>query len=365
MRIICFLFLTFFSLSTFAQVVPEDDDEDYDIYGDVEYSDGENKNYANAKIFGLSPARFVSVGWDVQGPYDMKFSEIGAIHPDSAAPLNAESARANYTGGLRINANVPIISTNKVIWQGGVNYAQSDYIIDNVQLNSTDPTRNSLASELGKQSLRTAGIFSTLYKPYNETDFLLFQGQADMSGDYSLGNLQELSTIRYSAAVLWGRRPHDRKQWAIGMSRTYKVGALNYIPILLFNYTSVNRKWGAEVLFPARAHYRYTFSPRSLLLIGYELEGQSYRIDAFSPANASFEIRRGELRPRFDYQRQLVGFFWLSVQGGVRINYSYDADFLPDNKEFFRGFFGSQSMAMLSDLGTAPYFNIAISFVSP
>ncbi len=78
----------------------------------------------------------------------------------------------------------------------------------------------------------------------------------------------------------------------------------------------------------------------------------------------SLEIRWGELRPRIDYQRQLYGFFWLGVQLGYRLKYSYDADYLPDGKEFFRGFFCDQPFAMLNTLGGAPYVKLTLNFVS-
>jgi hypothetical protein len=100
------------------------------------------------------------------------------------------------------------------------------------------------------------------------------------------------------------------------------------------------------------------------LLFGYELEGQSYRIDALSKGDNSYEIRRGELRPRLELQKQLSGPFWFNIQAGYRIDYSFDADELQGGKEFFRGFVGEQPFGMLNSLGPALYFNIGISFVT-
>ncbi len=357
----------------FAQVPTDgdDDDEDWDAYGEVEHLGGQAKTFANAKITGLSPQRFVTVGFEMQAPYTARFSQFG---PGVSFPVDAsfedaynsplregarpsEEARATFTGGLRLSANIPVISRNNIIWQMGANFMQTAYRFDNVR-------SGGLAEALQNNALYTSGLFTTVYKPLNATTFLLFQGQADMSGNYNFSNLGN-QYLRYSAAAIWGKRPSDNKQWGVGLSRTYRVGAMNYIPVVMFNWTSVDRKWGTEILFPARAHGRYTFSPTSLVLFGYELEGNSYRIQEFSTAANSFEIRRGELKPRVEWQRQLYGFFWLSLQGGVRIDYSYDADYLPQGREFFRGFFGNQEFAMKNSLGTAPYFNVSISFVSP
>jgi hypothetical protein len=144
------------------------------------------------------------------------------------------------------------------------------------------------------------------------------------------------------------------------------VGELNYIPIILYNWTSSSRKWGTEILFPARAHVRKNFNPGNLLLVGYELEGQTYRLNGLSDPNKSLELRRGELRLRAEFQKKLFGFIWGSLQAGYRYNYSYNADYLTnDGKEFFRGFFGTQNYAMINELSGALYFQVGIHLVSP
>ena len=349
------LVLSIFSYNVYAQQTT--DEEDYSMYEDYGYAGEAAKTYASPKIKGLSPNRFINVAYDLQSPYAMSFSDIGVYEPD-ANWTPGGSSTIHSTGGLRVNANIPVVSRNSVIWQMGVNYMATRF-------NVANPSAHPILQELSERVLHTSGLFTTVFKPLNDKQFLLFQGQVDYSGDYQLGDLQPLNTLRYSAALLWGKTVHDRKQWAIGVARTYKVGALNYVPIVLFNWTSRSEKWGAEILFPARAHGRYTFSKRSLLLFGYELEGNSYRLNELSNGGNSFEIRRGEIRPRIEWNRQLVGFFWLNFQAGVRINYSFDADELSRGTDFYRGFFGDQEFSALSSLGTAAYALVGISFVSP
>lgn len=351
--------------TAYAQVVEEEEEDEYD-YGDVELVDGSSsKTYANSRIIGTSPQRFVSVGWDWQAPYDMTFSEISSYAEGTALTAAQEATgRANYTGGFRFSANIPVISRNNIIWQMGATYWDTRYNISDIAGNASG---QSALNALNDRGLRTGGINTTIYKPLNEYQFILFQGSVDMSGDYGFGLQNE---VRVSAAALWGKRPNDRTQWAVGLSRTYRVGAMNWIPIWLYNWTAANRKWGIEALLPARASVRYTFDRNSMILAGFELEGQSYRLNTLSETlyaanNGSLEIRRGEIRPRLEYMRQLTGYFWLGVQAGYRINYSFDADVLPGGGEFFRGFFGDQPFAMLNSIGNAPYAQITINFVSP
>ena len=340
---------------------PTDDEEDYSMYDDLDFVDEKAKRFCSQKIFDQSPQRFISVMWDAQGPYDLSFSSLGSYPEDADAPV-AEQGRANYTGGLRLQANIPVVSRNTIIWQLGATYWDTRY---NISPTSTTESSAGLMRILGDRGLRTAGLNTTVFKPLDETQFLIFQASADLSGNYFLDDPLGLEYLRYSAAVVWGKRPHDRLQWGLGMSRTYRVGAMNYIPVVMYNYTASNRKWGTEILFPARAHYRRTFNPRSLLLAGFELEGQSHRIAELSTTANSLEIRRGELRLRLEHQRQLKGFIWLSVQAGYRYDWTFDADDLPEGREFFRGFFGDQPFAMLNELGGALYGQVGIHLVSP
>lgn len=358
------LFCPFVLLSQTPQdtIAPATEEEDYSQYDNLGFADEGARRYCSPKIFGLSPQRFVSVAWDMQLAHDARFSTIGAYDEGDNPPIE-QSGRVRSASGLRLGANIPVVSRNSILWQMGANFANTNYDIRDIRWVPAD--NNGIAQMLDRSGLRTAGLNTTVFKPLGEHQFLLFQGSADLSGDYTFSDIQSLRYLRYSAAAIWGKRPHDRKQWGVGIARTYRVGEMNYIPVVLFNWTSVNRKWGSEVLFPARAHMRYTVNPRQLLLAGYELEGQSYRLNTLSPNDRSLEIRRGELRARVEYQRHLFHFVWLSVQGGWRYNWSYNADYLDDGQEFFRGFTGNQKYAMLNELTNPLYFNVGIHLVSP
>lgn len=310
----------------------------------------------------MSPARFVTIGWDWQLPYTAEFSPIGSYKKDSDAPV-AESGRIRSTQGPRLSASIPVIARERVVWQLGFNFWNLTY---DAETTLQTPESAGLLTQLNDNGLRTAGLNTTVFKPLGEKQFLILQGAADLSGDYSLKKFQQLRYLRYSVAAVWGKRPHDRMQWGLGLSRTYRAGQANIFPVVMFNWTALNRKWGTEILLPARAHLRRTFSAKNLLLAGYELEGQSYRIHELSDAERSLEIRRGELRARLEYQRQLSGFIWIALQAGYRFNWSFNADYLPDDgKDFSRGFSGNQPYAMLNAPGNALYFNVSLNVVRP
>jgi hypothetical protein len=340
------------------------EDEDFSMYDEVGFVDQSAKRYCSPKIEGLSPAKLISLGFDFQGPYKMTLDTFN----NNISQGSPENGISTVTSGARFSCNIPVVSKTSLVWQMGANYWESGYNINSESI--TKPVlyaENPMLKSLQNNGLRTMGVNTTLFKPLNDKNFLLFQGSADMSGDYDW-NLMPTKYLKYSAALIYGKRPSERKQWGVGLSRTYRAGELNYIPILLFNYTDAANKWGTEILFPARAHVRRTINSRNMIFAGYELEGQSYRLYRMeSIRNQDLEIRRAEIRLRLVYEFSLKDFLWMSIQAGYRINYRYDVDRLNNGEEIFRAFglLSKEPYIMKNTLTNPFYFNISLNLVSP
>jgi hypothetical protein len=358
------------STPIFAQTETEStdsyDDIDWSLYDDLGFEDESIKRYANAKIEGLSPAKLISFGYDFQGPYTITAGDMtlagGTFLPGS------EALQVNSTAGIRAGFNLPVVSQTNLVWQMGANYWNTSYNYAEAPTASDNP----LHQTLSEHGLRTSGVNTTIYKPLDEEQFILFQGSADMSGTYG-SSLMPAQYLKYSAAVLWGKRPTEKKQWAVGVARTYRVGELNYIPVILYNKTSANNKWGTEALFPARVHVRRTINPRNMVFLGYELQGQSFRMYdnenlGFDIRDEDLEIRRGEIRVRAIYEFSLKNFIWMSVQAGYRINYRYDVDRLASGPDIYRAFGlidGTPAYAQINALTNPFYVNVSVNLVSP
>ncbi len=322
-------------------------EEDFSMYGEVEMADG-GKRFATSKVLGQSPNKLISVGYDFQGGHEMTLDNFGSA--------SMSTLQVNSVQGIRVAANFPIISKTNVLVNIGANYWESVYQIDNAQ-------SHPLAQSLQQRSLRTTGLSATVFKPFNETNFLLIQVISDLNGDYFLPDFQPLRFARYSINAIYGWKKHDRLLYGFGLSRSYRVGEPNYLPVFMYNYTFPSRKWGIESVFPARAHIRRTFDARTMAFFGYELEGQTYRMSSLEGTAGinDPELRRSELRVRLVFERAIKDFIWLSAQGGLRYNYSFNLD----DGDFFRGFFGDQPFVMENDLANSLYFNISINLVSP
>ena len=361
--------LLFFSLTIQAQVEDDDDDEDYSMYDDYG-TDESVKRYCGIKVRGLSPAKLVSVGYDFALPHNITAGRIGS---EDAPIIDEMSAKASHYHGLRLSTNLPVISNNKILINVGANYGEARYGFED---SISHPFHRSL-----NRDIRTFGLNTTIFKPLNEVNYLLGFYMAEYSGDYNLNNLQSLSFIKHTWLGVFGWKFNERFQFGFGATQSYRAGEINYFPIIMYNYTSENGKWGIESLLPARGHFRYKFNSRNLLLAGFDLEGTSYHLSNRTecyPATGTpgiignndfdvvynsdkLELRRSEIRINAKYERALTDFIWVSAQVGYALNYRSDVD----SGEFFRGFFRDIPYVMENQVAGVPYLQFSINLVSP
>jgi hypothetical protein len=348
------------SFGAFAQVdsIPPDEPIDFSQFENAEV-DKSVKRYCTAKVLGLSPNKLISVGYDFQGAQTISNTENFG-----ANPAKKQEAKVNSVSGLRLSANVPVVSNTRWLVTVGANYWRMNYDIQS----SNTVNQNYFLNNINQRGLTTIGLNSTVFKPLNEKNFIMVFGSADANGDYNLNDAKAvdyLTAPKYTVAAFWGWKRNDRSMLAVGISRTYRPGAQGYIPLVLYNHTFENRKWGIEALFPARAALRRTFNSRNLLFVGYELEGNSYsminRTAGANPFYNDLELRRSEIRPRITWERQIKGFLWFSAQVGYRINYSYDVDQGDD----LRLLGSDAAFHMTNTLSNTWYAMFSINLVSP
>ena len=346
-----------------AQTDSTSEEDDFSMYEELDFADEGAKRYCSPKIEGLSPAQLIYVGYDVQGPYTMKADPL--TDRSGAVKSGADEMDIAATHGLRLGCNIPVISKTSLVWQMGFNYWQTNFA---GMVQDMPAGGRNVVIDQHKNAFRTMGLNTTVFKPLNDKQFLLFQGSADLNGDYTLSNIMPLNYLKYSAALLWGKRPNEKKQWGVGLARTYRVGELNYIPVVMYNWTDAANKWGTEILFPARAAVRRTINPRNMVFAGFELQGQSYRLYRDEQLRSEdLEIRRGEIRVRMEYQFSVKDFLWVSAQAGYRINYRYHSDRLEGGKETLRAFglLSDAPYAMESTLTNPFYVSVSVNLVSP
>jgi hypothetical protein len=309
--------------------------EDFSAYGDA---DGKtSKSYCNQKVNYLSPSKLISIGYEAQAPFHMTSTRLPANttrHDD-----------VQLAHGLRVMYSTPIISRTDIIVNASISHWETGYTTGSKEPNSD------LLSNLTRRGLRSTSLQATVFKPFNEKTFMILQAQADVSGNHvSFAGISG-DDFTYSATAIYGWKKNDNLMWGVGAARTYRLGQLIYVPVLLWNKT-FNPKWGAEVLFPARAEVRRNFGTTSLVRAGFELEGNAYHLNGIG------FLRRGEVKPRITYERQLKNFIWLSVQAGWRYNARFDVYGTQNPK-------GEDPKIFSTTLANPFYFNIGINLVSP
>ncbi len=347
------LFATcFYATVTFAQTpidtTKKTEEEDLSMYADVvdAPSDSKSKVYCSQKVLGLSPSKLISLGFDFVGANKIDVDTIGSNLN------NTVDVSSNY--GVRFAANFPVISNNKMILSLGVNYLDFKYNIKS-PTNSAHP----LINALNQNGLRSYGANATLFKPFNEKMFMVVQAGLDQNNAGTL-NTFHADGLKLNGVLIIGKKAHERRQFGVGLTQSYRGGALNYFPVVMYNYTFKNKKWGIEMLLPARANVRYTINPRNLLFAGFELEGNSYymnpMVDDKTLGFKNLQLHRSEIRPRLTYEFSIYNFIWMSVQAGYRLGYKFNVDDVD---------YAAKPVIMDNKLSGSYYFNISLNLVSP
>ncbi|WP_246289556.1 DUF6268 family outer membrane beta-barrel protein [Hymenobacter terrestris] len=316
--------------------------DDFGSFGNADAT--ENRPYASQKVLSQSPTKLISVGYEYQLPFDI--TSVGP-HTVGVGELEKRTEQVDRFAGLRLGFNAPVISNSSLILNLGLTYWNTGVGIANA--NRTPLFR---AMEDG---LRSTGFNATVFKPLNDVRYLLIQGNVDLNGTYR--NFDDVSSkaLTYSGTAIYGWKRSEAFMWGLGLTRTYRAGQLLHIPVVYY-YRTFNPKWGVEAIFPARVNLRRNFGANSLLTIGYEIEGNAYYLGMVNGQDAY--LRRGELKPRLTYERQLAGFVWLSAQAGYRYNYRFNV-FNDQNPT------GDNNPLYDNSLGNPLYFNLSINLVSP
>jgi hypothetical protein len=312
---------------------------DYSNFGDA---DGV-KRFCTQKVLNQTPQRIISLGFEQYGAFEMP--GVSFLTRQAPAQINI-----NQVNAIRAQVNVPVISTNKLIWQMGVNYWSSKF-------NVANPNVNEFATALSNNALLTAGLNTTVFKPLNEKNFLIFQASADVNGLFENVNDIQNKAMTASGTIIYGWKTSEKNMIGAGLARTYRAGRLLHVPVLFWNKT-FNDKWGMELLLPARGFVRYNFSTTSMLQAGFELEGNQFLVRLPQTLSINTYIQRGEVKPRIMWDKKLTGFLWLNAQAGLRYNYRFDVVNRYDAMEESQRFFSS-------NLGNPLFFNVSLNFVSP
>lgn len=336
-------------------------EEDFSAYENMSVQEGTAKTYCSQKVLGQAPSRLIGLTYEHQLPHNIT---------TNVADSNAMDYRINSTYNVRLEANFPVISRNSFIFSLGGIYTQTHYGMEDA---AKTAQAHPLVRTMAQSPLRNFQLNATLFKPLNAKTFILAQALGEYAGNWNFSNFQPFNRTKYSLIAVAGRKPNDRKMWGLGLARTFRAGELNYIPLIMFNYSSPNLKHGSEILFPAFAYYRYNLSAQSILRAGMELEGTSFNLrnttnEAILPnLSDPLELRRSEIKLRLLWDVPVKNFWRTQLGLGYRVMYRYNVDREVGGKEMLR-LFGILSDAPYfydNKVGGAVMFSATFNLVSP
>ena len=325
----------------------------------------ESAEYCTARVLDYSPTKLVSVAYDYQGPFTLMSDTLSNSAYDTVV-WNPQSTRFNALSTVRVFSSIPVIVKKNIILQVGFQFSRVKY--QGADASASGGMTQPVHSALSANGLRSVGLHSTLFKPINERNFFVAQVAGDLNGDYKFSNMLPLKYTRFSAAFIVGWKKSERKIFGFGISRSFRIGQLSYFPVVLFNWTAMNRKWGVEILAPSKAAVRRTINSKNLLLLGYDMEGQSYHLSRngkYDEQSDHLELRRSELRFKLTYEFSIYKLLWMSVQAGYRYNLAFNVDSYSGTNDIFRGFTGDQPYVQQTRLTNTTYAMISLNLVSP
>ena len=337
-----FCFIPFLSFTQTDTTRAKTEEIDFDSFGDAD--DKKVRTFCTQKVNYLSPTKLISIGYEAQLPFHLTSTSVNTAIPET----KIIDTHINSFGGLRVGLNTPIISKSSFILNFGLTFWNTQVAVEN-------PERSVFFQRIN--SMNSTGVNLTAFKPLNDKQFLIFQANTDLNGNYANLDGQISKAITYSGTAIYGWKKNDNFMWGLGVTRTYRAGQLLHIPVILYNRT-FNPTWGIETTFPAKLNVRRNFSPTSYLMLGYEIEGNTFYLGQINASDVY--LRRGELKPRITFETKLTGFVWLSAQAGLRYNWRFDAYNTKNPTEPLLG-----AGSLTNKLGNPLYFNVSLNFVSP
>lgn len=335
-------------LVTPLQAQEEDPDEEFDFSQLVPAED--IKAYCSSRILNGGPQNLFSLAYDIQGAHDLAAGGYSGF-PE-------QEIEVNRIREFRVDAQYPVISKNTITLSLQFNYLRTRfYYGEDISL------ANPFLATLEANGLTSTSFSAVVFKPLDMNHFMIFQAGASLNGDYTFGDMQSLSHTRFFAAVIYGWKPNDRKMWGLGLSRTYLGGSLNYLPVIYYQYSSADGRWGVDALIPSRFNVKRNFSRKSILSLGWNVQGNSYRLHALEDQtqNLAPELRRSELRIRAIFDQAITNTLWFSLQGGLR----YSWDFNVDDGDFFRSFFTDDPYLFENEQDNPLFAQLSLRWVSP
>ncbi len=302
--------------------------------------------YASPSVVGARRSKGLSVNYSIISSYTVE----STTKIDGLEDATAEVRRLNE---LKIKLNAPLVLKPATKLILGVRYQLEEYNFENPQMLVDDVSKN-----LQDRNLHALELNFNLLTSLNERNFFLVRGAWALIGDFSKGPEPITRYLKYQASAVYGWKYNPSTSFGVGLSFNYTLGRPAIYPLLLYQ-KSFNDSWGLSTVFPAKVTFRHSFSEKTIILMGYELQGDSYHINIDDPPLANFpglELRRSDLVPKITLEREIYDFLWMELTLGYRLNLNFN---LSEDNSF------SNEIVLENQVSASPLLSFGIFLVPP
>ncbi|WP_210463242.1 DUF6268 family outer membrane beta-barrel protein [Rufibacter roseolus] len=307
----------------------------------------DEKELANPSVVGMGKSKGIIIRYERLPRFGMH---------SRGQQSTVEDARADVLKSNRFEfkAYAPLVNNPhfKLVLGGS-------YFLEEFNYKEPETQQYPLYQRLEDKNLRSLDGQLVMLKPLNYKNYIIFRVKGELNGDY--GKHDNVSFTRYlrtSMEAIYGWKKSRYLSYGLGVQLGYAFGRQTIYPAFLYNRT-FNDKWGVEALFPANVTFRRNFSEKSLLYLGYRIDGSTYNININTePFNQyeTVELRKSEIKARLRWDREIYDFIWFGLETGYRYNHKFD---------LYDGRARTANPLIETHIKDAVFFNVELFLVPP
>jgi hypothetical protein len=260
----------------------------------------------NPLVLGSVPRKALSIQVEQQGGFNNDYTLLYGL-PTVNNDINFSSAQ-----NLRLNYYKPIVTKPNAFITVEAGYWYSKYNVNNT-------TGVPFFNDLDDSRFHSFSASTTIFKPLNAKNFILFNASVELNGNGTSFKKPGAKNLVSGGVLLYGWKKGLESMIGVGVLRAYRLGRVVHAPAFLWNKT-FNKKWGVEMLLPARGFVRYTLKKTDFVMLGFDLEGTQYAYNSSLPAVNNSFFQRGEIKPRIGIDMQMAKNTRFTANVGCRIN---------------------------------------------
>ncbi len=299
------------------------------------------KALCNPLVLGSIPKKALSLQYEYQTAFDNSYTL------PSAFPSPTFVGKVNNVQSMKIGYFKNLVTKPKTYITLDAGYWLS-------QFNADNNIPGVFHKDLFSQAFHSVTASANIFKPLDQKHFILINTSLELNGNSSSFKSIGAKNIFAGGAAIYGWKKGFSSMTGVGVLRAYRLGRAIHLPAFLMNKT-FNKKWGVEMLLPARALVRYTANKKNIFTTGFDIEGGQF---AFSSSNNNLLnnsfLQRGEIRPKIGWETALNNNTRLTLNTGVRFNGRLD---LADN-------YDGKDLIMENNPKTNLFVNVGLNVLS-